>query len=690
MKTKQLVPSIVLFLVLQSCGLHVLANPQPNSGITQESNFRDTEINRLRTAIRELQRKEQDETLSADLKALNRQFLDGLKNQLAGLLSGVLHDLRTYQDSVRASITFQMNQVLEERAQDLEKEIASLKPLNATAAISDTTATATATSPPAAPETTRPRTSEAARPVAPESARPAPEAGEANRAASAATPPQSTGSNETQAVVLASQSPAPVPVVDDSDLQDCANYQAHPKQFSLFAQYVCSLSKDITDNKRTLNLLDDIFKVSLLIIAKKDRPAFIVEAEEARTDKQVGGGPSSNGSTSLVVKGSAPTVLGLAVENGALSQSVSGTTVTFRGNPLGIIQALSNKGFIQSYDDSEKYAITRILKKSSFSFSFDTSRGATDNNSNVLRADKQQLSEVTFKYEFYNKRDPRNRAYKETWERFVAAQGVRLAGSVNRMVKALTEIDPDDPNPNMNLRRLRLKDPALRSWFVGTNSALRGVSDDQVERIVRERLVALPVNSLSSETNDFLNQVRAAFEDYVTERNKILDQISKGGIVSFEYTNKREVNAPDLSNFNLIAEKGLGGKFDGTFNGSLTIFNKIPSGMTKRVRDFNFAGQGDVSLGDVRGIGNIVLSFSGRYQRLMEDAMTPDGMGVMNTKGDIVFGQAKLTIPIKGLGAKIPISFTVSNRTELIKEKEVRGNFGLTFDLDSIFAKFKP
>ena len=27
---------------------------------------------------------------------------------------------------------------------------------------------------------------------------------------------------------------------------------------------------------------------------------------------------------------------------------------------------------------------------------------------------------------------------------------------------------------------------------------------------------------------------------------------------------------------------------------------------------------------------------------------------------------------------------------ELIKEKEVRGNFGFTFDLDTIFAKFKP
>jgi hypothetical protein len=32
----------------------------------------------------------------------------------------------------------------------------------------------------------------------------------------------------------------------------------------------------------------------------------------------------------------------------------------------------------------------------------------------------------------------------------------------------------------------------------------------------------------------------------------------------------------------------------------------------------------------------------------------------------------------------------VANRTELIKESVVRGNIGLTYDLDSVFARFKP
>ena len=53
-------------------------------------------------------------------------------------------------------------------------------------------------------------------------------------------------------------------------------------------------------------------------------------------------------------------------------------------------------------------------------------------------------------------------------------------------------------------------------------------------------------------------------------------------------------------------------------------------------------------------------------------------------------GQFKFTIPVKGSGVKIPLSVTFSNRTEFIKESKVRGNVGITFDLDTIFSKLKP
>jgi hypothetical protein len=44
-------------------------------------------------------------------------------------------------------------------------------------------------------------------------------------------------------------------------------------------------------------------------------------------------------------------------------------------------------------------------------------------------------------------------------------------------------------------------------------------------------------------------------------------------------------------------------------------------------------------------------------------------------------------ISVRGVGLQIPLSFSVSNRTELIKEKDVQANFGITFNLDALFSK---
>jgi hypothetical protein len=63
--------------------------------------------------------------------------------------------------------------------------------------------------------------------------------------------------------------------------------------------------------------------------AKQDAVAELTaQAENARNDKQTGSGSSSSGSTALVTKGAVPAIFGFAVENGALTRTDSGTTVT--------------------------------------------------------------------------------------------------------------------------------------------------------------------------------------------------------------------------------------------------------------------------------------------------------------------------------------------------------------------------
>jgi hypothetical protein len=413
--------------------------------------------------------------------------------------------------------------------------------------------------------------------------------------------------------------------------------------------------------------------------------SFIMQAEDARTDKQVGSAPSNSGSTSLVVKGGVPSVLGWAVENGSATTNVSGTNITFRFNPVGTVQALSGTGYITGFRRAQDDALLNFFRKTSIGLTFDTSRG---NDPGTFTGKKQQLAAVSFRYQFVNEREPRLKRYQKDWEQFVATEGVAFAKTVYSTTLAIQQLT----GPK-GMREYKFKDLALQSWLEQTDQLLSGpgLSTEAIKGILIKQFDLLPIKQLSTETADALTDFGTALVKYSEAKNNLLDKIAKGRVVTFEYTNNRQVNSPDTSSFNFIAEGGSAKRIDLTLNAALNIFNKKPVGLNVgRVRDFQFAGQLDVPLGDVFGLGQSVLSFAGRYQRLMENAITQAGTVIPNTKGDIAYGQAKLTVPIKGTGIRIPFSISFSNRTELIKEKDVRGNFGFTFDLDSIFARFKP
>ncbi len=644
-------------VVALGSGLSLIAVSQQGSQVN--------EIERLKQAIEKLEAADKDPNIPEDVKQINRGYLQQRRSELETLLNNRIAGLRRYLeisgDGLNDNQKSEVEGMLRAAEQDLEK-------LKGVSSASTT-------------------------PVTPAPVEPGPETVDQPAARPPRVPP-GAATPRAPSASLSSTSAA-----SDIVVKDCALLDASPETYSLYEKYVCRAVNNVKENK--LGKLNPVtgrrapprpnsgftgqedFAIALALIARKDNPTYLTAAEEARTDKQVGGGPQNDGSTSLVVKGSAPTFLGMAVENGALTQSISGTTLTFRGNPLGIIQALANKGYLQSYRDTENNTFLRVLRPLSFSFSFDTSRGNDQTNTspgttppsmpNVFTADRQQLSQVTARYEFFNERDPRNKKYTKDWEDFLASSGQGLTRDVSAVFKSMRD-----------------EDAALEQWYEQANAVVKAASADTVEQVIKQQFAQLPVNNLSPTTIENLKTLEQSFEGYLTKRKELLDKIAEGGIVAFEYTNTRNVNGPNLSNFLVIAEKGAGGNIDATFNGSLTIHDKLTMGITRRVRDFQFAGQVDAKIGNILNSGDLIFFASGRYERLLEDALDPTGMAVMETKGNIAVGQMGIKIPIKGTGFRIPISFSFANRTELIKEKEIRGNIGFTFDLDALFSNIKP
>jgi hypothetical protein len=486
------------------------------------------------------------------------------------------------------------------------------------------------------------------------------------------------------------------------DCNDVRKEGASSKKYSEMDKLICSLPGTITSTRTQNNLPENrilmtgdqaFFDLIKIIIARKDTPGYLVDAEETRLDKQVSGPAANPASGSLTTKGGAPAILGFAVENGGLERSINGSQITFRGNPVGLVDALKNIGFVTALKKNEQDPLRQFLSKTSFAFTFNTDRGPQPG---VFTATKQQLSSVSARIELINKR--RAEFYEKDWEDFLKNRLQPIADVLNANTGILTDSAVDPRNFPFG----QWRDPALQAWFAATQQAIANKSEGDLDTIIQDRISKLPIKELSAETVAALDRISKELGLYSSGRDDLLKKINSGTLVTFEYLNKREVNAPNTSHFTFIAEKGSNkGGIDFTLNASFTIFDNMNAlrnfvklnptlPQPRRFRDFQFSGQFDVPLGNVRDFGQLVLFGAGRYERLLENASTDLGTVLPNTKGDIASAQFGIKIPIKGTGFKIPFSVTFANRTELVKEKTVRGNIGFTLDLDTIISKFKP
>lgn len=456
----------------------------------------------------------------------------------------------------------------------------------------------------------------------------------------------------------------------------------------IFSDYASPLEFPLRKDVVAPVILSELLRTEKIPLDTAARD-FLIKAEDARIDKQVGSDSKSSGTTSLAVKGGVPAFFNWAVENGAATSTTSGFTTTFRVNPAGLADVLKGEDPV-SVENADESTFWKYFKKSSAGITFDLSRGSTPN---VFTGDKQQISAISFRYEFINERND----YKKRLKEFFASNKPEdySREQLSTFDFLFTRATPGVPET--------LKTVEGAEWFKKLNVAAKakgeeaafkaaGKTDDErlveIEKLIKENLAKLPLDSFANDKGFVLGLKNfvASAKTYLS----ILDRVRKGQVFTFEYTNNREVNAPDTSNLRLIYESNvLKSNWDFTLNGSLTFYHKKPVGTdVKKIKDFNLATQLDIpfSLFKKSDIRKTIFTAAFKYQRLMGDAVALDGTVLPNTKGDIVVGQAKVSFPLPFIkGIRFPISATFANRTELVREKEVRGNFGFTFDIDTLW-----
>ena len=143
-----------------------------------------------------------------------------------------------------------------------------------------------------------------------------------------------------------------------------------------------------------------------------------------------------------------------------------------------------------------------------------------------------------------------------------------------------------------------------------------------------------------------------------------------------------------------------------TANFTAAIYSSLPAGAAYgRLRDFQLSGEFDKPFGGTpdEPRGTLSLAGYGQYQydptvlnitagNLVPGTNIPlpgDAQVLLGTAGWLGVAQGKLTINLKK-GLSIPVAVKWSNKTDLLKGDDVRGQVGLSYDLSALSKLISP
>jgi len=441
--------------------------------------------------------------------------------------------------------------------------------------------------------------------------------------------------------------------------------------------------------------------------------------ERARVDKQVGAGPKATGTTDLVARPSTPDLLGMAVQLGALTETVNGTTATFNANAYGSYRAILGQPEICLACADTPW------RKLNFALTYDlshlgsrqvpTTGAATPATPNVtmveLPQSSRQFTAVTARYDFHNPLDPRSPEFKQAWATAFKSHSAELANAAKNLADALGPVmQPLVEDKDQKLRDLREGEYQQQAMRAAAEQGRAALNDEFAKYFSRlEALARAAIPDLDQK----VATAAAAYAQYAAANYDTVRaaQEAPGNKPQFtaEYTYDHPQNQPDTHDIKVIfawspqlQQSAPPTLFTVNLGGSI-YGGAIPAGARYgRVRDFQLAFQFDRGMGDPV-THPVTLSLAGYLQYQFDPSVLDIGPGnlapgtnitlpqdakvLLGTRGTLGIVQAKLTINTKS-GVNIPMAVSWANKTDLLKATDVRGHVGITYDFASLSQIF--
>jgi hypothetical protein len=424
----------------------------------------------------------------------------------------------------------------------------------------------------------------------------------------------------------------------------------------------------------------------------------IAQAGQARLDRQLSATSNAAGTTSLVSKAGSSELLSFALDAGALTRSINGTTATLSTTADQLFRTITNYEPLCIATCSYKGRFeTTVLVPLSIAVSFDLSQRSTTMINSAGQASGSpttpvntvsiptgigKLSVLTARYEIRNQFNARSPEFQKNWQSAISTQLTSLLLGASASGDAVRQILQRKARP---LDRNALMD-AARSDHTGSKlaDAFAEYFNSESDQLLADEEV--------------VSRVSQAVHDLGLYRDAWLEALHKaaGDLFTLEYTFSKPANQPQTHNFKLIYSHDFRAMGMLSFNGSASIYDAVPTGAKYgRVHSGQLSAQYDRNLrSDTAGF-QPQLSLAGYYQYQPSPSILniptgtvapgtniplPNGVQeFVGTAGSLWVTQAKVTIKGAG-GISVPIAVSWANKTDLLQGTKVGAQVGINYD----------
>jgi hypothetical protein len=434
---------------------------------------------------------------------------------------------------------------------------------------------------------------------------------------------------------------------------------------------------------------------------------------------QNGGAPMAGGSTNLVSKPTTTDFISLASESGAFTDTINGTTATVQANVLGLTKYFLNRPVFQEWRNTYAdvlqpltFTVTlNVAQTGSSTATVASSANAatpTSIGSVLLPTNNASFSSFGANYVVYRRYNPQDKKFMDKWKEALSSNQSALDSATKSIEAVMSKLFTDELSPIIASQM----SASLTEWHQEAVAAEKAndfnkfvLAYAKYENAFCDAVLAsspdAPKNVLT------LSQAIDAFSQVVYT---VLDQARGKPLATLSYLYSSPEGKPATHSFTAVVSylfKGddpkkrtplTGAQL--TANFTTSIYASLPAGAAYgRLRDFQLSGEFDKPFGGTpdEPRGTWSLAGYGQYQydptvlNITAGNLAPgtnialpsDAQVLLGTAGWLGVAQGKVVINLKK-GLNIPVALKWSNKTDLLKGSDVRGQVGISYDLSAL------